>query len=241
MKLFYSPFHDFVHKVLVVIHEADLQDDVELIPTFPFRNLASEWVIGEYDISALTPLGKVPLLALDSGDTLYASQVIAEYLDSFSKRPLYPAEGVQRFDALRRLAIGDAIFELAVQLSMEGWREEQDRRADLYQWLWPKIDASMQQLNREAADWSSFDIGHVGSLQGISYLNAWAAGNDNIPENICSDWRARWPTLSNWFDVSVQRPSVRSHYQIPFDGDTSVEQHRLAVCAVLDARSVKDD
>jgi glutathione S-transferase len=241
MKLFYSPFHDFVHKILVVIHEADLQDHVELIPTFPFRNLKREWVEGKYEISALTPLGKVPFLALDNGETLYASQVVAEYLDGFSEQPLYPAVGELRFNALRRLAIGDAIFEFAVQLSMEGWRDERDRRGDLYRWLWPKIGASMEQLNLEAAGWSSFDIGHVGSLQGISYLDAWATGGDDIPENTCSDWRSRWPTLSDWFDVAVQRPSVRSHYQIPFDGDSSIERHQLAVSAVLHARSVRDD
>ena len=241
MKLFYSPFHNFVHKVLVVIHEADLQDQVELIPTFPFRNLDREWVEGSYDVSALTPLGKVPFIALDNGETLYASQVVCEYLDSFSKQPLYPANNSMRFDALRRLAIGDAIFEFAVQLSMEGWREEQDRRGDLYHWLWPKIDASMEQLNLEAANCMSFDIGHAGSLQGISYLDAWAAGNEDIPENTCIDWRSRWPGLSSWFNEAVQRPSVQSHYKIPFSGDSSIEQHQLAVAAILGARSVKDD
>ncbi|MBT5047593.1 MAG: glutathione S-transferase, partial [Rhodospirillaceae bacterium] len=65
MLLFYSPFHRFVHKVLVAIHETGLGDDVELVPTFPFRNADGEWVEGQYDISMLNPLGKVPTLTAD--------------------------------------------------------------------------------------------------------------------------------------------------------------------------------
>ena len=44
MLLFYSPFHRFVHKVLVAIHETGLVDAVELVPTFPFRNVEGVWV-----------------------------------------------------------------------------------------------------------------------------------------------------------------------------------------------------
>jgi glutathione S-transferase len=236
MKLFYSPFHDFIHKVLVVIQEAGVQDDVELVATFPFRNLNAEFVTGQYDISAINPLGKVPFLALENGKTIYPSQVVAEYIDSFAKQPLFPSDIEDRVDALRRLALGDAIFDFAVQMSMEGWREEHERRADLYDWLWPKIERSMQELERESANWSYFDIGHVGVLQGISYLDAWATGRDDIPANCCANWRQRWPELDAWFDLSIQRPSIQSHYRIPYAGDTSPEQCQAAVASVLEAR-----
>ncbi len=42
MKLFYSPFHTFIHKVLVTIHEAGLWDTVEFVPTYPFQNRDGE-------------------------------------------------------------------------------------------------------------------------------------------------------------------------------------------------------
>ena len=35
VKLFYSPFHTFIHKVLVTIHEAGLWDEVTFVPTYP--------------------------------------------------------------------------------------------------------------------------------------------------------------------------------------------------------------
>ena len=237
MKLFYSPFHDLVHKVLVVIHEAGLGDDVELVPTFPFRNLDREWVTGQYDTSALNPLAKVPFLTLDNGEALYPSQVVAEYLDGLGNNPLYPAAGPERFDALRRLALGDAIFDFAVQLSMEGWRDAEDRRPDLYTWLWPKIERSLDVCESEAPAWPGFDIGHVGLLQGVSYLDAWAVGRDDIPGNIAADWKNNWPALAAWFDTVVTRPSVRSHYKQDYEGDVSPENFARAVAEVLEVRS----
>ena len=42
MKLFYSPFHTFIHKVLVTAHEAGLWDQIEFVPTYPFKNRDGE-------------------------------------------------------------------------------------------------------------------------------------------------------------------------------------------------------
>ncbi len=42
MKLFYSPFHSFIHKVLVTAHEGDLWKDITFVPCFPFKNREGE-------------------------------------------------------------------------------------------------------------------------------------------------------------------------------------------------------
>ena len=240
MLLFYSPFHRFVHKVLVAIHETGLVDAVELVPTFPFRNVEGVWVEGQYDIFVLNPIGKVPTLAADDGTCLIQSQVIVEYLDSISKaNKLYPSSGPKRFDALRRLGLGDSIFDFAVQMSMEGWREESARRLDLYTWLWPKITRSFDLLERECDSWSGFDVGDVSLLQGVSYLDAWATGNDILPENPCYDWRGKWPKIAGWFQGSLQRPSVQWYYQKPYEGDASPQFHRSKVEQALALNAAK--
>lgn len=237
MKLFYSPFHDFVHKVLVVMHEAGLADRVELVPSFPFRNPEGESVAGRYDTVAINPLGKVPFLALEDGTVLYQSQVVCEYLDSWSAgRRLYPDGGPARFDALRRLSLGDALFEFAVQMSMECWRGEGERRRDLFDWLWPKVVRAFDALEEEAPGWAGFDIGHAGLLQGVSYIDGWAGGRDDVPGNPCAVWRERWPQLARWFARACERPSAASHYRRPYTGDASPERHAASVEAVLAAR-----
>ena len=76
MMLFYSPIHGFIHKVLVVAHEAGLWDKLEFVPVYPVKD--------GYSISAINPLHKVPTLVLDDYTVLYGSQTIVEYLDDNS-------------------------------------------------------------------------------------------------------------------------------------------------------------
>ena len=123
MKLFYSPFHTFVHKVLVTAHECGHWDHLERIATFPFKNNMGEDCGDSYDITPLNPLDKVPTLITDDGQSVFGSQAICEYLDTTSRaRKMYPDPGPARWDALRRLSLSDSIFESTVQMVMEQWK-----------------------------------------------------------------------------------------------------------------------
>ena len=235
MKLFYSPFHSFVHKSLVVIGEKGLTDQVTLVPTFPFRNTEMEDMKGKYPLGELNPLGKVPTLAMDGGKALYGSQAIVEYLDSLPSEaePLFPPSGPQRWDALRRLALGDTMFELGVQMSTEGRIPPAEPRPGLYQWLQPKIEAAFDVMNDDVAAPSRFDIGHVAFLQGISYTGSsygWRADDPLYPE---FDWRAGRDILATWYDEACQRPSVQSHLHKPYAGDSSPEFFASQLAEVL--------
>jgi len=120
IRLFYSPFHTFVHKVLVTAHECGHWDNIDFIATFPFKNLDGEDQGDAYDLTPINPLSKVPTLATETGQVIYGSQAICEYLDSVSvARRMYPAAGAERWDAITRLATGDTIFETTVQMVAE--------------------------------------------------------------------------------------------------------------------------
>jgi glutathione S-transferase len=82
MRLFYSPFHTFIHKVLVTVHEAGLWDDMIFVATYPFKNGAGEDQGDAYSIAALNPLDKVPTLALDDGQVVFGLQAVVECLDA---------------------------------------------------------------------------------------------------------------------------------------------------------------
>lgn len=236
LTLFYSPFHGFVHKTLVAAHECGLWDEVARVPTFPFRNLAGDMVRGQYAIDRLNPLDKVPTLADERGQVIHGSQAICEFLDSRSKAArLYPEPGPARWDALTRLSLGDSLFDFSVQMSMEQWRPREDWRIDLFEWLSPKIDRMLAKLDRDAeAGWGGFDIGHVGMLQGLSYFasraNHWD-GADVVEGR--HPWRERHPALAAWYAQAIERPSVRTHLDRPYEGDLSPERHRAALDRVL--------
>jgi glutathione S-transferase len=226
MKLFYSPIHGFIHKVLVVAHEAGIIERIQRVPTYPLRE--------EHDISAINPLQKVPTLALDDGRALYGSQVICEYFDSFNTRaPLYPAPGEARWEALRRMSLADQSFEINVQVTLARLAVE---RAT-FDWGWPKLIRALDQMERDAANYSGFDVGHAGTLHMLSYFDRAAKqGYEMFGLAETYDWTATRPRLAAWYAEAVRRPSVQWHFNREYVGDTGAEQLQAAVADVLKAR-----
>ncbi len=241
MKLFYSPFHSFVHKSLVALHEAGLWDAVEFVPTYPFRNRSGELQGDRYSIAAINPLNKVPTLALDDGQVVYGSQSVIECIDALSRsgRHIYPAPGPARWDAITRLALADTMFELTVGLVMEGWHPEGEQRRAYFEWVWPKLLRGLDRLEawaqRHRGD--GFDAGEVGTLQALSYFDFrsrfYEAKDPLYPDY---DWMQGRPGLRAWWDRAVQRPSVQSHYFKDYAGDDSAEHCQQAVAGVLAAQ-----
>lgn len=236
MYLFYSPFHSFVHKVLVVAHECGHWDQLERVACFPFRNLNGEYQGDAYDISVLNPLNKVPTLANASGQVIYGSQAICEYFDATSKKEkMFPEPGPARWDALTRMALCDTIFEQTVAMAMEQWKPPTEWNMRLFEWVWPKVIKGLNKLEHDAErGWHQFDIGHAAALHAISYVSD-RVETYEVKDPLHPDfrWREGRPALSAWFDEAVKRPSVQSHYNKSFTGDSSSERLQAKVQVVL--------
>lgn len=241
MKLFYSPFHTFIHKVLVTAHEAGLWDEIEFVPTYPFYNRQGEYQDDKYSIAAINPLNKVPTLALSDGTAIYGSQAIAECLDAMgtSGHRLYPPEGPKRWEAITRLALADTMFESTVALVMEGWHPEEEQRLSVFEWIWPKLLRGLDKLEECATEgFESFDIGQAAMLHALSYMDFrsrfYEAKDPLYPGH---DWTQGRPNLKAWWDEAIQRPSVTSHYNKDYEGDESPEFCQRNVKEVLAARA----
>ncbi len=240
MKLFYSPFHGFIHKTLVVLHETGLWDRTEFVPTYPYRNRCGEFQGGRYSIAALNPLDKVPTLALEDGRVLFGSQVIVEYLDAAGSKTgrLFPASGPARWRTLTLMALADTMFESTIALSIEGWQPPGDRRLALYERTWPKLIRGLDRLEQEAAaGFAGFDVGQAAMLQAVSYLDERSRGSGREdPLHPGYDWMSGRPRLRDWWLNAIERPSVRSHYGVDYAGDDSADHCQHHVQEVLAAR-----
>lgn len=226
MKLFYSPIHGFIHKVLVVAHEAGVWDRIEFVPIYPMRD--------GYSIAAINPLHKVPTLALKDGTVLYGSQTIVEYLDHVGKRRLYPKPGPRRWDALRRLALADTVFEVTVNMALE--KGEKPMRESVYTWYWPKVVRALDQMEADAARVRGFDVGHAATLHALSYLDRQLSKGLPPPVPAGYDWRVGRPKLTAWWNKALERPSVKSHFNKDYRGDDSAEFAQSQVAEVLRAQ-----
>lgn len=237
MRLLYSPFHRFIHKVLITAHEAGFWDDITFIATSPFNNSAGEDQGDAYSIAALNPLDKVPTPVLDTGQVVYGSQAVVECLDSMNKTgtPLYPPAGPARWEAVTRRALSDTIFESTVQLVMEGWQPEDPQRIVLFEWVWPKFIRGLDELARYCAGgFAQFDIGQAVVLHAISYMACRAKFYDaKDPLYPDFDWFRGRPALKAWRDEAIERPSVKSHYNVDVSGADSAAYCHEHVAAIL--------
>jgi len=229
MKLFYSPIHVFIHKVLIVAHESGVGDQLEYVPVYPYRD--------GYDITQINPFNKVPTLTLDDGTSLFSSQTIVEYLDSLAPdgHSLYPEAGAARWDALRRLAQGDSTFELTVMATQDDNYGDGPRQ-QFIDWVWPKIPRALDCMEADATVDRPFDIGDASVLHALSYIDLCIP--DYVPDFIPQDfnWRSDHPQLESWFEETITRPSVKSHYNKDYEGDQSPEYCRGQVLDVVRLR-----
>lgn len=75
-------------------------------------------------VRATNPLGKVPVLVLEDGTTLFDSRVIVEHLDQISPvGKLIPANNRERTEVKRWEALADGVLDAAIAIRLEGLRD----------------------------------------------------------------------------------------------------------------------
>lgn len=194
MKLFYADLSPYARKVRVTIAEKGLGDRVEMTSVNPYE-------IPE-ELNVANPLCKVPTLVTDSGDALYDSAVICEYLDNEAGgAPLIP-EGAARFDMLRRHALANGIIDAAFNVACEINRRDEGERSPKWIKHWvAAISRGVDQLDREIGEWpQALDLAHITAGCALSYLDIRLSNQ--------LDWRAGHPALTAWHEDFAARPSM---------------------------------
>jgi glutathione S-transferase len=117
MKLLYTINSPYARKVRIVAAEKHIEMVLEEVV------LASP----DCPVKQYNPLGKVPVLILDDGDSLYDSRVIVEYLDNRTPLAhLLPHDHNARVWVRRWEALADGVCDAAVAVIMEQRKEVQD-------------------------------------------------------------------------------------------------------------------
>jgi len=115
MKLVGSLTSPFVRKVRIVLAEKRIVYDFDV--DIPWE---SDTRVAEHN-----PLGKVPILIMDDGTTLYDSRVIVDYLDSANPvSRLMPEFNRERSMVKRWEALADGISDAATTIFLERKRPE---------------------------------------------------------------------------------------------------------------------
>ena len=115
------------------------------------------WSVGrdQMQIRKYNPLGRVPVLVLDDGETLTDSGAILDYLDDRvgRDRSLLPVTGAPRRRALALMALATGAAEKAVQIVYEGFFRPADKRHEPWiQRLREQMEGALAVLDHAAAD-----------------------------------------------------------------------------------------
>ena len=192
LKLRYSTTSPYVRKVSVSIIELGLEDSVENVLTNPWAP--------ETDLAEDNPLGKVPALITESGEVIFDSPVICEYLDGLQDETgLFPEDREERLKVLRQQAIGDGILDAAIGRLLECRRPAESQLDSIAERYRIAVNRSLDLLEQEIEEAANgLTIGDITIGVALEYLDF------RFPAD---DWRQNRPRLTRWHQSLESRNS----------------------------------
>jgi glutathione S-transferase len=194
LKLIASLTSPFARKVAIAL--AEKKYEYQLVEATPWGtdNAVHTW----------NPLGKLPVLLLDDGTSLYDSRVIVEYLDTVSPvARLIPEPVRQRIAVKRWEALADGINDAALALVVEGRRPLRQQSKEWIARQQRKVDEGVAELARELGDkaWcngEAYSLADIATGCTLGYLDL---RHPDLP------WRSNHPNLARLAEKLAKRPA----------------------------------
>ena len=197
MKLIASLTSPFARKVRVVLAEKRIECELQI--DVPWTD---DTHVPEYN-----PLGKIPVLVMDDGTSLYDSRVIVEYLDLASPvHNLLPKEGRLRLATKRWEALGDGICDAAAAAYLEKKRPVAQQSAEWITRQEQKVFRALAAASRDLGD-HGWCVADTYSLADIAMGCAMGYLDLRFPY---IDWRTAHPNLALLAARLAERPAFVS-------------------------------
>ena len=197
MKLIGAVTSPYVRKVRIVMAEKKLE----------YQFILEDVWAHDTTITQTNPLGKVPCLVMETGEALYDSRVIVEYLDTLSPvGKLIPPSGRERTEVKVWEALADGVLDAAIAARLEAhWtgRTESERSQAWIDRQLGKVHDGLAAMSKGLADNALCGGIHL-SLADIAVGCALGYLDFRFP-NIA--WRSDFPNLARLQDKLMQRSS----------------------------------
>lgn len=140
------------------------------------------------------PLGKIPTLVLDDGNTLYDSRVIMAYIDHLAGgNKLYSDDPMQRIEAMKLEALADGIMDAAIlQVYEKRYRQEHERSHSWVERQGERVSVALNYLEaRPPLASGAPTVGTIALACALGYLDFRFEGA----------WRRSHPALVAWLNA----------------------------------------
>ncbi len=195
MKLIASLTSPFARKVRVLLAEKKIP--FELIVDIPWD--------ADTEVPKFNPLGKIPVLVLEGGETLYDSRVIVEYLEELTPWPmLVPVDAQERIAVKKWEALADGVSEAAAAIFLERKRPVAQQSPEWIARQLRKLENGLATLNTSVRGvWcagDAFTLADVALGSTLGYLDL------RFPD---INWRENHAALARIEKALSVRPSFR--------------------------------
>jgi glutathione S-transferase len=183
MKVIGTASSPFTRKVRIVAHEKQV----------PLEFMVESPLTPNTAVTALNPLGKIPVLICADGSAMFDSLVIAEYLDSLTASPqLLPMLGPERYAVREYEVLAAGVMDAAVLIRMENARDPSEQSAKWTARQRGKIDRALEFTDRRLRGRERC-VGHALTLADISIGCAFSYLEFRFAD---TPWAANHPELA---------------------------------------------
>jgi len=197
MKLIGAVTSPYVRKVRVVMAEKKLD----------YQFVTEDVWAADTGIAEFNPLGKIPCLVMEGGDTIFDSRVIVEYLDTLSPvGKLIPPSGRERAEVKTWEALADGLLDASILARLEAtWsgRTEAERSQAWIERQMAKVHGSLQTMSKDLGERPLCSGIHL-SLSDVAVGCALGYLNFRFPQIA---WRDDHPNLGRLYDKLMLRQS----------------------------------
>lgn len=179
-KILYSPASPYSAKVRMAAQYAGI----------PFESVAVDTQAEPVELISANPLGKIPILISQDGNSVFDSRAITQYLNRVSGSKLFPRNAEKRLEAEKFEAIADGINDALLAHVYERRKRPEEK---VHQpWLdlqWRKVERALDALNEAPPRiGTKLHAGHLALAATLGYLNLRFEGQ----------WERGRPKLKRW-------------------------------------------
>jgi glutathione S-transferase len=196
MKLLYSLTSPYARKVRIVAAEKRIAMDLQIV------------VLADPDCPVFShnPLGKIPVLIMDDGESLYDSSVIVDYLDQRTPvSHLIPQDSKSKFQVKRWESLADGVCDAGVAVMIEQRRPENLQDGSWIKKQWNKVELGLKALNDNLGS-NKFCVGEAFSLADIALVCVLGYLDFRFCNKL--DLDDHYPNLARLNNALASRPSI---------------------------------
>jgi glutathione S-transferase len=190
MQLLYTKRSPYSRKVQIMALEKNI----------PLELIEEDLLKKSPNLLVANPLGKIPALILDDGQSLFDSPVICEYIDALNDTPvLIPADN--RFSVLRWQALADGLMDNTVGMYLEKVRHPLDFNSKFLKNQENNCALVLQYCEEHLPELADFSLASISVACAVDYINFRAPHLNAV---------GMYPKLQAWLAEFSKRPSMQA-------------------------------